>query len=348
MSEETPEIQASQAQEPADMEADAQTSAPVVDPSAEETKTVEQIEDEVLASMKKPPAPKPETPAPEKPPSAVSNHLAQLKTPEDRANYFRAVRNLQWSGLGQKIIDGMGVDAVLEAGKNVGERRSALDRQRAQQQAKADSRQPKQGPTPENRPGRSAAPRKPDPMADQDEDEPPLDDESDPLDELLDDEQPEPPVTPKKQRREPDPFQEKHSRAIQERNAARMQLAFRSVEADFPLIKDEGHARKIADRMTELDSDRSCLEEGGEALETLIRHACLIEFGPVIQSQARAAQREAAEAIRNGQPFNASNRNTPVKPPTEEEYEDAALAALRETRGNLEEARSKLGQRFGA
>ena len=341
-------------QTPVEQAAEPVVEAPAVAPEKAE-QTVDQVEDAILAKMgigekaEKPaetPESKPEVKA-EK--SAVTGHLATLETPEKRADYFRAVRNLQWSGLPKEAIDAMPVDMVLKAGKNAAERRSALDRARSQQNGKADSRQTQASPPSGNRPGKAEPPRKPDPTADQDDDERTLDDESDPLDELLDDEQAAPPVE-KPRRRDPEveKLRELADQRTEQLNAARMQLAIRTVEADFPLIKEGAYASKIAARMDELDGDRSALEEGGEALETLLRQACLIEFGEQIIHQSRAARNEAAESLRNGQPFNATARNKAEKPPSEEDVEDAAYAALKETRWNEEQARLKLSQRFGA
>jgi hypothetical protein len=265
-----------------------------------------------------------------------------MKSADERAEYFKAVRNLKWAGMGDDVIDALPVDKVLSAGKNAAERRATLDRQRSKQNAGSDSRPPEGTPPPDNRPGKQGQPRRPAPEPEYDDRT--ADDESDPVDDLLDDDGP--PEEPRPRRNtEAERYRREATEAREKLNAALIESAISAVEGDFPQIKQPGHMARIVARMDQLDSDLSALESGNrKEVSELFRQACLIEYGDQLLQQSRAATRETAEAIRGGQPTPSSARGATAKQLTEDELEDATLAALAANGWNKQAADKELSR----
>lgn len=309
------------------------------------------IEDVALAEVlgKKPPSSAADNPrsAPKEPqdkPRAASGR-AGLDTPEKRAAYVVAERNLLWAGLSKAVIDKMDPADVLAGGETAAQRRATLDRQRSGKGA--DTRPASSDPHPAHG-GRDQDGL---PRTGRAQDEPagtrerPSD--PDPLDDLLDDV----PPSHEPQTRRPDPdaerFRAEAETARQELHAGRMELALRTVEADFPLLKDPAQQRLIADRMTQLDPGRRALTEGKAALEQLLRQACFIEYGEQLLTQSRAARSEATDRFRDGQPTDSAARSRSKAPLTEDDIADAAASAVIAAGGDEAAARARMRDRLG-
>lgn len=331
------------------------TEAPVVEaapaPPAPEPKaepvTESSIEDKVLAEMAQERSVEAKKPVGPPPPAKEVKPPSRLDGMDDgkRAEYFKAYRNLRWTGLNEEAINLLPVDKVIEAGKNAGERRSERDREYAKQRNQTDSRQDSANPTPHERPGKQGQPRRPAPEPEYDDRT--SDDESDPVDDLLNDDIQDVGQRPRRNA-EAERFRQEAHDAREKLSAALIQSAIRSAEGDFPQIKDQTQLAKIAARMEYLDPDLSVLRSGeGSEVNELFRQACLIEYGDQLLHKSRAAARETAEAIRGGQPSPTGGKGAPAKPMSEDELEDAVLRALSTSGGSTTAASKALDRMMG-
>lgn len=320
-----------------------------------QAETQDDIENAALASMGIPTeaAPRPQAATGDPKPSSeaapikpeATGRLASLNTPEKRGEYVKASRNLLWAGLSQATIDRMDVADVLTDGKTAAQRRATLDRQRSRKDA--DPRPADSDSTPASRGRNQEAQPRSQPARDEQTGRFERPSDTDPLDDLIDLEADAVEEAPRRPSPEVERLRRENEEARHELHETWVESAFREAEGTFAQIKDPAQMQRVAQRMAELDPDRSALKEGKAAVMQLVKQACFFEYGEQLIQESRAATREAAESLRDGQPYNAAGRNRPEKPPTIDEIEDAAAAAIVEADGNVDRARQKLGQRFG-
>lgn len=295
------------------------------------------------------------------PPSATPNATAartSLDSPDKRLEFARAENALRRAGLSASVLGKMSTEDILSDGKEAASRQAKIDRMRPAKGAQTDSRTSDDGahPAQESRTSRDGRTRTTDAAdrrsAGQSERDPEPDGE-DPLDEL-DSWEPEPEPSRREQRRQPEPAVDPEVESLRRENAETKQRlhttwiesGLRDAEQAFPQVKEREHQQRIGERMRELDPDRRALREGSVAVARLVEQACFIEYGPQMAARSRAAEKTAAQLILDAQPSNPSGR-VQRREPTDEEVEDAALAAIEAGGADPNKVRAELNRRLG-